>query len=243
MANGGVSSPTDPINFQQFSISELEAIVEEAANAQTYVSAHLYTDEAISRAVRCGVRSVEHTNLAPHEGTRRYRLPHTGGLRSPAQGCQGAGPAGRVRREDRRRPAAQPGLARNSPEGRGDDGVRHRSPGRNAQVPVRRIHHTRRGAAADRGDQVHDVLCGRVAAHDRQGRIAQVGVFADLSCDEDEEFPIDLLPLRVGADGCGKGDWIEKPDEHDKRRVLDETDESIHDPRNGDLEKYRCRFP
>ncbi|WP_430691694.1 amidohydrolase family protein [Mesorhizobium captivum] len=63
MANGGVSSPTDPINFQQFSIPELEAIVEEAANAQTYVSAHLYTDEAISRAVRCGVRSVEHANL------------------------------------------------------------------------------------------------------------------------------------------------------------------------------------
>lgn len=63
MANGGVSSPTDPINFLQFSVSELEAIVEEAANAQTYVSAHLYTDEAISRAVKCGVRSVEHANL------------------------------------------------------------------------------------------------------------------------------------------------------------------------------------
>jgi len=63
MANGGVSSPTDPIDFMQFSVSELEAAVEEAANAQTYVSAHLYTDEAIARAVRCGVRSVEHANL------------------------------------------------------------------------------------------------------------------------------------------------------------------------------------
>jgi imidazolonepropionase-like amidohydrolase len=70
MANGGVSSPTDPINFLQFSISELEAIVEEAANAQTYVSAHLYTDEAISRAVKCGVRSVEHANLIEPETAR-----------------------------------------------------------------------------------------------------------------------------------------------------------------------------
>lgn len=70
MANGGVSSPTDPIDFLQFSISELEAIVEEARNARTYVSAHLYTDEAISRAVRCGVRSVEHANLIELETAR-----------------------------------------------------------------------------------------------------------------------------------------------------------------------------
>ncbi|MBZ9935691.1 amidohydrolase family protein [Mesorhizobium sp. BR1-1-16] len=63
MANGGVASPTDPIHVLQFSRAELEAIVEEARNAHTYVSAHLYTDEAIARAVECGVRSVEHANL------------------------------------------------------------------------------------------------------------------------------------------------------------------------------------
>lgn len=63
MANGGVSSPTDPVSFLGFSREELSAAVEEAANAQTYVSAHLYTDEAIKRAVECGVRSVEHANL------------------------------------------------------------------------------------------------------------------------------------------------------------------------------------
>ncbi|CAK9886600.1 MAG: putative protein [Candidatus Erwinia impunctatus] len=63
MANGGVSSPSDPIDFLSFSVSELQAIVEEAANAQTYVSAHLYTDEGIRRAVLCGVRSLEHCNL------------------------------------------------------------------------------------------------------------------------------------------------------------------------------------
>jgi imidazolonepropionase-like amidohydrolase len=63
MANGGVASPTDPIAFLGFSRDELTAIVEEASNARTYVSAHLYTDEAIRRAVECGVLSVEHANL------------------------------------------------------------------------------------------------------------------------------------------------------------------------------------
>lgn len=63
MANGGVASPTDPIAFLGFSDAEIAAIVEEAHNAQTYVSAHLYTDEGIARAVKLGVRSVEHANL------------------------------------------------------------------------------------------------------------------------------------------------------------------------------------
>jgi imidazolonepropionase-like amidohydrolase len=63
MANGGVASPTDPIAFVGFSKDELRAVVEEAENAQTYVAAHLYTDDAIRRAVEAGVRSVEHANL------------------------------------------------------------------------------------------------------------------------------------------------------------------------------------
>ena len=63
MANGGIASPTDPIAFLGFSDAEITAIVEEAHNAQTYVAAHLYTDEGIARAVKLGVRSVEHANL------------------------------------------------------------------------------------------------------------------------------------------------------------------------------------
>ena len=73
MANGGVASPTDPIAFLGFSVEELVAIVEEAANAQTYVSAHLYTDQAIKRAVNCGIRSVEHANLIEPETARLLR--------------------------------------------------------------------------------------------------------------------------------------------------------------------------
>jgi imidazolonepropionase-like amidohydrolase len=63
MANGGIASPTDPIVFLGFSREEIAAAVEEAEMANTYVAAHLYTDEAIRRAVECGVKSVEHANL------------------------------------------------------------------------------------------------------------------------------------------------------------------------------------
>ncbi|MEN5081601.1 amidohydrolase family protein [Bosea sp. TWI1241] len=73
MANGGVASPTDPIAFLGFSDSEIAAIVEEARNAQTYVSAHLYTDDGIARAVKLGVRSVEHANLIEPATARLMR--------------------------------------------------------------------------------------------------------------------------------------------------------------------------
>ena len=63
MANGGCASPTDPIHFFGFSREELLAVVEEAQSAGTYVSAHLYTDDAIRRCVEAGVHSLEHCNL------------------------------------------------------------------------------------------------------------------------------------------------------------------------------------
>jgi imidazolonepropionase-like amidohydrolase len=63
MANGGCASPTDPIHFYGFSREELSAVVEEANSAGTYVSAHLYTDDAILRCVESGVHSLEHCNL------------------------------------------------------------------------------------------------------------------------------------------------------------------------------------
>jgi imidazolonepropionase-like amidohydrolase len=71
MANGGVASPNDPIHALGFSVDEIRAVVEEATNAGTYVSAHLYTDEAIARAVDCGVRSLEHCNLIRPDTARR----------------------------------------------------------------------------------------------------------------------------------------------------------------------------
>ncbi len=63
MAGGGVASPTDPIDGTQYSLEELRAICEEAAAANTYVMAHAYSPASITRAVQCGVRTIEHGNL------------------------------------------------------------------------------------------------------------------------------------------------------------------------------------
>jgi len=63
MASGGVASPTDRIDSLQFSAEEIQAVVEEAENANIYVLAHTYTAEAVNRALELGVRSIEHANL------------------------------------------------------------------------------------------------------------------------------------------------------------------------------------
>ena len=67
MAGGGVASPSDPLEGTQYSLEEMTAIVEEARAARTYVMAHAYSPESIIRAVRCGVRSIEHGNLLDAE--------------------------------------------------------------------------------------------------------------------------------------------------------------------------------
>ena len=67
MASGGVASPNDPVHFLGYSEDEIRAAVEEASNAGTYVMAHAYTARAIARAVRCGVRTIEHGNLVDDE--------------------------------------------------------------------------------------------------------------------------------------------------------------------------------
>ncbi|HEY0247387.1 MAG TPA: amidohydrolase family protein [Gryllotalpicola sp.] len=63
MVSGGVSSPADAIDTLQYSDDEIRAAVNEAARVGAYVAAHAYTATAIERAVRLGVRSIEHGNL------------------------------------------------------------------------------------------------------------------------------------------------------------------------------------
>jgi len=71
MASGGVASPLDPIGNLQYSEAEIEAAVWEAKSWHTYVMAHAYTPQSISRAVRLGVRSIEHGNLVDQETTEQ----------------------------------------------------------------------------------------------------------------------------------------------------------------------------
>ena len=63
MASGGVASPSDPVWNVQYSADEMRAIVEEAEGWRTYALAHAYTPPAIQRAVRAGVRTIEHGNM------------------------------------------------------------------------------------------------------------------------------------------------------------------------------------
>ncbi len=73
MAGGGVASPTDPIDGTQYSLAELAAICEEAEAANTYVMAHAYSPRSIMRAVRSGVRSIEHGNLLDEEAAQAMK--------------------------------------------------------------------------------------------------------------------------------------------------------------------------
>ncbi|WP_408071934.1 amidohydrolase family protein [Butyrivibrio sp. JL13D10] len=67
MAGGGCSSQYDPIQTVQFTFEEMKAAVDAASDYGTYVMAHLYTPASIQRAVKAGVKSLEHTNMMDDE--------------------------------------------------------------------------------------------------------------------------------------------------------------------------------
>jgi imidazolonepropionase-like amidohydrolase len=67
MAGGGVSSPSDAISQLQYSMEELEAMVDEAERHNSYCMAHVYTAPGIKRAVQAGIRTIEHGNFLDEE--------------------------------------------------------------------------------------------------------------------------------------------------------------------------------
>ncbi|WP_425252106.1 amidohydrolase family protein [Janthinobacterium sp. NFX145] len=73
MAGGGVASMYDPLDSTQYSERELRAGVEAAADWGTYVMTHVYTPKGIQRAIRAGVRSIEHGQLADDDAVRLMR--------------------------------------------------------------------------------------------------------------------------------------------------------------------------
>ena len=60
MGGGGVMSDYDPIHSLQPSPAEIRAAVQAASDWGTYILAHAYTAEAITRLVENGVMSIEH---------------------------------------------------------------------------------------------------------------------------------------------------------------------------------------
>lgn len=85
MANGGISSPTDRITSDQFSEDEIAAIVDEANMADLYVVSHTYTARSVARAVRNGVRSIEHGNLLDEETVALMK--QAGSFLTPTLSC------------------------------------------------------------------------------------------------------------------------------------------------------------
>ena len=70
LAGAGVLSEEESAGAPQYSQAELNAVVDEAAMWGRKVAAHAHGAEAIKRAVRAGVASVEHGGLVDEEGVR-----------------------------------------------------------------------------------------------------------------------------------------------------------------------------
>lgn len=73
LAGGGVASMYDPLDSTQFTERELRAGVEAASDWNTYVMTHVYTPKGIQRAIRSGVKCIEHGQLADEASVRMMR--------------------------------------------------------------------------------------------------------------------------------------------------------------------------
>ena len=67
MAGGGAASAYDPLDVTQYTLDEMKAAVEAAADWNTYVTVHAYTAKAVRRAVEAGVQCIEHGQLLDEE--------------------------------------------------------------------------------------------------------------------------------------------------------------------------------
>ena len=66
-ATAGVLSLEGPVGAQQYTLEELEAMVQEAARHGVKVAAHAHGTEGIKAAVRAGVASIEHGSMLDDE--------------------------------------------------------------------------------------------------------------------------------------------------------------------------------
>ena len=70
MAGGGVASDYDPLDVTQFTEAEIRAAVDAAEDWGTYVAVHAYTPRAMQRAIRAGVKVIEHGQLVDEPTAR-----------------------------------------------------------------------------------------------------------------------------------------------------------------------------
>ena len=70
IATAGVLSEEESVGAPQFSLEEMQVLVEEAARWGKKVAAHAHGTEGIKMAVKAGVASIEHGSLIDDEGIR-----------------------------------------------------------------------------------------------------------------------------------------------------------------------------
>jgi imidazolonepropionase-like amidohydrolase len=69
-ATGGVLSKGDSVGGQQYTLEEMQALVEEAHQHDRKVAAHAHGAEGIKAAIVAGVDSIEHSSLIDDEGIK-----------------------------------------------------------------------------------------------------------------------------------------------------------------------------
>ena len=69
-ATGGVFSKGTKVGIQQYSLEEMQAIVEEAHKRGVTVAAHAHGTSGIKAAIKAGVDSVEHVSFLDEEGVQ-----------------------------------------------------------------------------------------------------------------------------------------------------------------------------
>ena len=73
MAGGGTSSAYDPVDVTQYTFEEMKTAVESAEDWGTYVTVHAYTPRAIQRAIKAGVKCIEHGQLLDKQTLKMIR--------------------------------------------------------------------------------------------------------------------------------------------------------------------------
>ena len=176
MVSGGVASPYDPLESLQFTEEEITAAVEEAHAFGRYVLTHAYTPEAITRAVNCGVRTIEHGNLVDAPTAKLmaqkgvYMIPNLVTYDAMKRRAKELGMPQRDAGEERRGAEVRLRRARALPQGRREDGLRLRPSGRAGRRADRRVPDPRRGDAGDRRHPLGDPDRRRGRAPGRQAR-------------------------------------------------------------------------
>lgn len=107
MVGGGVTSLFDPLDSLQFTEAEIRAAVDAATDWGTYVCAHVYTSAGIRRALDCGVKSIEHGQLADEETVRRIADAGAWWSLQPFLADEDANPGGTPEQQAQRREIAE----------------------------------------------------------------------------------------------------------------------------------------